>query len=348
MKQSKVHVKFKNNTLFIGLSGHVKARIIDIILNELKLSNKKLDLARGEMILDLSGVYPISSAGAVALVCICSALMMKRISKALDISAFYLKRPSKPVLSYLETVGFFSQMSNKANLLGCEDLVRNETQKESYRIEKQRKYSVKNDPGNNPKPILLPMETIPQRGGPEEYKYFEDKCQHFVNHVYSTFEKLFVSPHFGFGDADVYGFCSSNGELFVNVFEHSSSWGLGVIHANPARGTSVSFYDIGIGIRESINGSPKVNNEFPKFAFDYDAMRWALKEGNSSKIGGNGRGLNVVEEFVVERRGFIEIRSGECLLRKKPGDMPGEDNWRNYKVPWFPGTQINFFVPCIG
>ncbi len=45
MKQSKVHVKFNNNTLFIGLFGHVKASIIDLILNELKLSNKKLDFA---------------------------------------------------------------------------------------------------------------------------------------------------------------------------------------------------------------------------------------------------------------------------------------------------------------
>ncbi len=347
MKQSKVHVEFKNNNLLIGLSGHVKAGTIDPILNKLKGLDKQIDLIKADMILDLSDVYPISSAGAVSLVCLCAALMMKKISKALELSNFFIERPSEAVLSYLETIGFFSQMSNKANLLGCEDLVRKETQRENYRIEKQRKSPLKKEPGNNPKPILLPMKSIPQRDGSKKYKYFEDQCQHFVNHVYSTFEKLFVSEHFGFGDADLYGFCSSNGELFVNVFEHSGSWGLGVIHANPARGTSVSFYDIGIGIKESINTSPKANKEFQRFASDYDAMKWALKEGNSSKIQGNGRGLNVVEEFVVERDGFIEIRSGECLLRKKPGDIPGEDNWRPYKVPCFPGTQINFFVPCL-
>ncbi len=347
MTQSKVYIEFENNNLFIGLSGDVRAGTIDIILNKLTVLDKKIDLIKADMILDLSGVYPISSAGAVALVCLCAALMMKKISKTIDLSAFYLVRPPKPVQSYLVTICFFTQMSNKANLLGCEDLVRNETQRENNRIEKQRKSVAKNDQGNNPKPILLPMKSIFQRDSLKNYEYFEDKCSHFINHILDTFKELFVSKYFGFEDADLYEFCSSNGELFVNVFEHSGSWGLGLIHANPARGTSVSYYDIGMGIRESLNISPKANKDFGKYAFDYDAMKYALTEGKSCKIGGNGTGLNIVEEFVVERKGFIEIRSGKCLLRKKPGDVPGKDNWRFFEVPWFPGTQINFFVPCM-
>jgi hypothetical protein len=172
-------------------------------------------------------------------------------------------------------------------------------------------------------------------------------CRNYLGNVKSFFYRLFRSSHFNFSDNDISKFIEANGELIHNIFQHSDSWGLGSIHANPTQGTTVSWHDIGLGIKESLNSSPKVGIDFDKFTDDYKAMKWAITEGNSSKEKGNGAGLNVVEQFVLEKKGYIDIRSGNSLLRKTPLDKIGEKYWNHKIVPWFPGTQINFFIPCL-
>lgn len=91
--------------------------------------------------------------------------------------------------------------------------------------------------------------------------------------------------------------------------------------------------------------SSKVGKEFNQFDTDYNAIVWALGEGHSSKEGRNGRGLNIVEEYVLKRSGYIELRSGQSLFYKKRGDNSGQEAWRHKEVPFFPGTQVNFFIP---
>jgi len=341
-KGSNVYIQFDGNYLVIGLSGNVKAGTLNIIMKELTVVNRQQEYKITDMILDLSDVYPITSAAAVGLVCLCSALMTNKMKEIASPSNFYLKRPSNGVLSYLTTLGFFTQMSNKARLLGCEDLVHSESEKR----ERRRGRHVPNSFDNDVRPIVWPMETIPTKGNSISDQNFENACQHFVNKGADTFDRLFSSSHFNFDKGDKHNFWSSNVELYMNIFEHSASWGLATIHANPAHGTTVCYHDIGIGIKGSVNSSPKAGKEFEEFETDYDAMKWALKEGNSSKSGGNGIGLNIVEDFILSRNGTIEIRSGQCLPQKKQGDQPGEKYWRNQNVPWFPGTQINFFIPC--
>ena len=345
-RESNVDVYFEGNCLVIGISGIVKVRTLDLIIKELTIERKRQEYTMTDLILDLSDVYPISPAAAVGLVCLCSALMTNKMKEIANPSNFYLKRPTNSVLTYLTTLGFFTQMSNKARLLGCEDLVRSESEKKQRRRKRQKPF-FDNSFDNDVRPIVWPMETIPRKGSISDQD-FENVCQHFVNHAVDYFERLFYSSHFNFNKGDVHGFSESNTELFMNIFEHSGSWGLATIHANPARGTTVCYHDIGIGIKGSVNSSPKTGKEFEKFETDYKAMKWALKEGNSSKLGEseNGIGLNIVEDFVLSVKGYIEIRSGQCLLYKKSGDQPGEENWRFQSVPLFPGTQINFFVPC--
>lgn len=342
-RKSNVYVYFEMNCLVIGMSGIVKVGTLDLIIKELTIEIKRQEHTMTDLILDLSDVYPISPAAAVGLVCLCSALMTNTMKEIASPSNFYLKRPPNGVLTYLTTLGFFTQMSNKARLLGCEDLVHYESEKKQRRREKQIPVIFDNSFDNDVHPIVWPMETIPTKGSSIGDQDFENACQHFVNNGADTFDRLFSSSHFDFDKSDKHNFWSSNVELYMNIFEHSGSWGLATIHANPASGTTVCYHDIGIGIKGSVNSSPKTGKEFEKFETDYDAMKWALKEGNSSKSGGNGIGLNIVEDFVLSRNGTIEVRSGQCLLQKKPG----EKYWRNQNVHWFPGTQINFFVPCM-
>jgi hypothetical protein len=191
---------------------------------------------------------------------------------------------------------------------------------------------------NDDHPIVWPMRLIGQKENQHARRDFEDVCQYLVNDAADHFDKLFSSPHFNFDKRDRHDFLLANYELYKNVYDHSHSWGLPMIHARPKWGTFICCYDVGIGIRESVNASPNINK---KFDTDDEAIKWALVEGNSSKVGGNGLGLNIIEDFVSSRNGVIEIRSGKYLLRKKSGNT----YWAPYRVPWFPGTQINIFVP---
>jgi len=343
-RESQAEVLLENNNLSIKIAGNMRVRTIDVILKEMLLKKRKAEyVIESAMILDLSELVFISPAAATGIVCLCSALMSNKMTVVANPSAFYMRRPPENVLTYLSTFHFFTQLINKANLLGCEDLAAFE----SERTERKSKVKKIDGPDNEEKPIVLPMRTIPQKGAAERDHIFEQACLQFINEIYPTFRKLFSSVHFNFYDGDIYQFKEANGELFVNVFEHSRSWGIASIHANPRSGTIVSYCDIGVGMKGSVNSSPKARKEYDVFETDTVAIKWALKEGNSSKVGGNGRGLNVVEEFVLQRKGNIELRSGSSLFRKKPGDKPGVENWSISSVPWFPGTQINFFVPCM-
>jgi len=342
--KSQVGVFFDGNRLVVKVGGSAGVRTLDAIISKLAIvkTNRRTIT---DLTLDLSDLHFTSSAGALGMVCLCSGLMENKINGIAGPFNFYLRRPPENVLNYLATLGFFTEMSNKGGLLGCEDLVRFEADRKKRAIEKQITGLLAGHLQDAKKPIVMPMATIPRKDqilGRD----FENSAQNFIHSIERTFGRLFLSSHFNFTEGDTSGFYSANGELWMNIFEHSVSWGLGVIHADPARGTTVSYQDIGVGIKGSLNGSPKAGKEFVEFETDYEAMKWALGEGNSSKPGGNGRGLNVVEEFVVERDGTIEVRSGHSVLQKKPGDKLGQDNWRALKVPWFPGTQINFFVPC--
>ena len=339
---SNVYVCYEGNCLVVIMSGIVKARSLDLIIKELIIERKKQKHTITDLILDLSDVYPIRPAAAVGLVCLCSALMTNTMKEIASPSNFYLKRPSNVVLNYLSTLGFFTQMSNKARLLGCEDLVDLESEKKQRRREKKRPAVIDNSFDNDFHSIIWPMESIPTKGSSISDQDFENTCQNFVNNGAYTFYRLFASSHFNFDKSNIHNFWSSNVELYTNIFEHSGSWGLATLHANPSSGTTVCYHDIGIGIKGSVNFSRR---EFEKFETDFEAMKWAFKEGNSSKSGNNGIGLNIVEDFVLSMNGTIEVRSGKCLLQKKPGDKSGEKYWRNQNVPLFPGTQINIFVP---
>ena len=136
-RESNVDVYFDGNCLVIGMSGIVKVRTLDIIMEDLTMLSKSQRYTKMNLILDLSDVYPISPAAALGLVCLCSGSMTDNMKEIARPSNLYLKRPPNGVLTYLTTLGFFTQMSNKARLLGCEDLVHSEFEKKQRRRERQ-------------------------------------------------------------------------------------------------------------------------------------------------------------------------------------------------------------------
>lgn len=338
-RKSGVRIAIVRDSLEVGLYGIVTARILDSILRELNIQKTK-GLVEGDamnLIVDLSEVDVLRPGGAVGLVCLCSALMTNKMGQLFTPSRILLRHPSPNVLSYLTRIGFFTQMSAKAGLLGHTDLVRLEDEWEERDKKKRTGCMSSRQLSGDERSIIWPMHLI---GNKENYnrRDFEDVCQHLVNDAANHFDDLFSSSHSKFDRGCQHDFLEANYELYMNVYDHSGSWGIPMIHMRPKYGTFICCYDIGIGIKESVNTSPNMKI---KRITDYDAIKWALVEGNTSKIDGNGLGLNVIEDFVLSRKGVIEIRSGECLLQRRPNHT----DWKPYRVSWFPGMQVNIFVP---
>jgi len=334
-----VGVTIDQDCLLISLSGFVRARTIDAVLGQITVKRGQLSLLpRTNLLIDLSKVVAVMPDGAASLVCLCSALMTKKMKHICSPVAIYLRCPPENVLSYLTRIGFFTLMSAKANLLGYGNFVRLEDGWHDRDRKERLEQAFHGGSDYGSSPMVWPMQIVGQKSSERSYRHFEDDCQQLVNSAADHFDKLFSSSHFNFDKADKHDFLHSIYELYMNIFEHSYSWGLTMIHARPDRGTFVCCYDIGIGFKEGLSGSANVQETIDT---DHQAIKWALVEGHSRKVGGSGLGLKLVEKFVSERKGLMQIRSGDCLLRKRPGNAV----WEASRVPWFPGAQIDLFIP---
>ena len=335
-----VLVTVDQDSLSIVLSGTVTVRSVDEVLRQICTKQREMSTlgADAALIVDLSGVDIVRPSGAVGLVCLSSAIMTKRLEYTFAPSSTRLRPPKPDVLAYLARIGFFTVMSAKAKLLGYSHLVSFNDYRYDYTQSKhfQSDAQVDNDAGA--RAVVWPMQIIGQKSVHDNYRHFEDSCQKLVNNAIDHFGAVFSSPHFRFGTADKHDFLHSMYELYMNVYEHSDSWGVTMIHARPNYGTFVCCYDIGMGFKESLKGSPNVK-EFIRS--DLDALSWSLVEGHSRKPDGSGQGLKDVERFVSQRQGIFEIRSGACLMQ----ETTASGKWKPYRVPWFPGAQIDLFIP---
>lgn len=120
-------------------------------------------------------------------------------------------------------------------------------------------------------------------------------------------------------------------EVFQNAVIHSES-ALGIFVCGQffpqKQKLDLTIADGGIGIRTSVRRvvGPKINS--------VEAIRWALKEGNTSKTGAQpgGLGLKLLHDFVslnkgriqiASRFGFYQFEGGAESFTKMNGDYPG-------------------------
>lgn len=128
-------------------------------------------------------------------------------------------------------------------------------------------------------------------------------------------------------------------ELYANSLEHSKSeegcFSCGQNY-NSYNELALSLVDFGIGIPNTVLEHLKgdITNTL-------DAMKWAIKEGNSTRKISNttyrgGMGLSLVQEFLTLNGGCMEIYSNDCLYGIKGQEIYFE------KLPVnFPGTFVN-------
>ena len=311
----------ENDIMILKLPNSVSLNILDSLLEELNKTDQH------NFILDFSNVKYIDPEGALSLICFCCVLKSDRLNRNNSDIKIHFIYPSENVLNYLTRLGFFGQMGNKAGISDRQDIIHFENELRQERRLKQKTYS------NQLvlKPIILPIETIPQQNSELNSRDFENVSRTFVNHAIDSFTELFTSPHYNFDSAGEHNFLLSNVELYKNIYEHSRSWGIASIHARPNYGTTVCYYDIGIGFKTSIG----------KFDNEQESIEWALIDGNSSRPGddNDGFGLTIVQDFVLSRKGNIKIRSGDCLMQ-----INSSSKQKN-SVPRFPGVQLSYFIP---
>ena len=311
-----------SNKIILVLPSSVSLTALDTLAEEVKTLWGRNENKFNQIVINLSGIQYIEPEGALAIVCFCAAVKNK--NPDLD---FHFINPKENILSYLTTLGFFGQMSTKVGVIEGQDIVHYENELRQERRIRQRKFST----NDKLRPIILPIETIPQKLDSISGRDFENMSITFVNNAMSTFEQIFSSPHFNFSGSDRHNFLLSNKELYKNIFEHSMSWGIALIHARPNHGTYVCYYDIGIGFKGSVD----------KFQTDVQSIEWALIDGNScnSSEDNDGHGLTIVQDFVIRRKGNITIRSGECMLKIN------QNTKTSHKVNRFPGVQLCYFIP---
>lgn len=228
------------------------------------------------------------------------------------------------VLNFFMSLGLLSKLVNRA---GAQ--IDNKFLQQEFLLIKK---SVPNE-----KSIIFPITSISYS---KDKSYFNDYTKWFVDNFSLFFSKLVQYPIYRFSSSsiDFQELFETLFEIIKNIFDHSESEGFGGIHASRSNhGTTIAFYDYGIGIVKSVLKSKK---EIVAQS-EIDIIKWALKDGNSSKKeGGNqGHGLTILQDFCKSKNAILTIRTGKhqfTFTAIKIVIKPVSD---------FPGTQIVLYNP---
>jgi signal transduction histidine kinase len=121
-------------------------------------------------------------------------------------------------------------------------------------------------------------------------------------------------------------------EVLQNCVIHSSSrlgvFVCGQLHPRK-KCLDFTISDAGVGIRTNVRQHLRDNK-----ITSVQAIRWALKQGNTTKTGNQpgGMGLKLLKEFVelnqgkiqiASRYGFYQFAGGKEIFEKLPADLPG-------------------------
>ena len=205
-----------NDMATILLPPSVSADILQFLVANSKQEYQTDKSAFYYIVLDLSKIKYIDVEGALSLICFCAAI--KRKNQAVNFRFVY---PAENVLSYLMTLGFFTQMSNKVGVLERQDIVHYENElRHTRRIKQKNQYNE-----NGLSPIILPIETIYQKTDSISGSDFDNMVGTFANRALDSFDALTTTSHYKFNGEDYFQFRLSNIELYKNIFQHSKTWG---------------------------------------------------------------------------------------------------------------------------
>lgn len=277
------------------------------------------------LFLDFRETSFITLPGAMYLICVGGyfSTRKKNIFKGCEIINI-----SDRIIDVLTEFGFFEHMQVQSKLIINREIISEERKKRLIR-NANRHSSISNQ-------IVMPLEII-QIGNAAYYETYVSRFFNLFHDFYislSTIPELdFFYDHTSNYQIDYSEVSNAIFEMIKNIYDHSNSWGIGGIYASKKIGTQITFYDIGIGIFNSVN-------KYHVFEDEKDALFWALTDGNSSKPESNqGHGFTVMRDIAEKKNGTLSIRSGKYHIYNKQNKLVINP------TSWFPGTQIVIFIP---
>lgn len=285
------------------------------------------------LIIDFQYTTKVTLSGIMYLICLSGYL--KQINKN---SNFFCEiiNIKEYILNFIMNFGFLQQMTTNGNLYkvnGIDILI------DKYLLEKEKKFInhqlEKRNSDNEEKRLIMPISIIVTG----EKRYYESYVRNFRNRFYDYYMRLIELDYFLLPlnseeeiKKDFSNFTKAISEVDKNIYDHSHSWGISAIHARE-KGIEIVYYDIGIGIANSMKVCPEFSHKS-----NFDAINIAFEDGKSSKSenGDNkGRGFTKMMNFTREKKGYLSVRT----------DCYHFTNGKPKNVKWFPGTQIVIFIP---
>ena len=138
-----------------------------------------------------------------------------------------------------------------------------------------------------------------------------------VNDVISLVKEITIDAPVKMSDELAALFTSKVGEMFNNSLEHSEGQFVmgGKYFKNQKNKYCFACYDTGVGIPQ------KVIQNIPHKFTEVEALRWAIKRGNSTaaftkkELVPRGLGLDMLQSFANANDGTIRICSGKVLYK---------------------------------
>ncbi len=122
-------------------------------------------------------------------------------------------------------------------------------------------------------------------------------------------------------------------EIFINAQIHSETDFIYICGQFFPKKNNIEFTitDTGIGFKNRVNGRFKTNLS------SVQAIKWAINDGHSTKLGiSGGIGLAILKDFVIKNKGKIQIISNDGFYQL---DAEGEQT--GHFSGSFPGTIVN-------
>ena len=80
----------------------------------------------------------------------------------------------------------------------------------------------------------------------------------------------------------------------------------------------ITFINLGTTVVDNVNSYLQKRNQ--PLLTSCNALKWAFKEGNTTKPIPGGLGLSILEEFIAKNEGAIQMVSGDAMLEIEKGN----------------------------
>lgn len=162
-----------------------------------------------------------------------------------------------------------------------------------------------------------------------------------VNQTVQTLVEFILKNNLVFENAREF-LITTIGEIFSNAFNHSNEklvfFMYGIEWHNGKVYLVINITDYGKTIINNVQNYQKI--QYERELDSKECIAWAMKEGNTTRIGSGGYGLSTLVDYVSKVKGELLIFSGDCMYALKGNN----ENILRSKGS-FMGTSVSMKLP---